>query len=204
MSHGGISPETVLPILSCHCGRMRYTMRMNFNIVRTLLVFSIAFLPATSFAYFTTGQQAMRLSENAALFTIEYAFGLNDHDMYMPVLAVRNLSEENSRTKVGYSIREESETITTEGTTAGIVLSSAPIVDGMYKLEKGKAQKMTLLVLYITDPEAHEEDYALQVDWLPFSVDKGGAQRQQLQLNPSELQYYITKEVELNTGNFED
>lgn len=168
-----------------------------------LAAFVLAALPSATQAYFTTGQTAESLTSNAALFTIEYAFGLEEHDIHMPVVAVRNLSEENSRSKVGYTVHENGETVTTEGTAAAIVLSKAPIVDGMYKIQKGIAQKMTLLVLYVSDEDALEEDYSLQVDWLPFNVDQGDGKFQELQLNPSELQYYVTKEVELNTGNFQ-
>jgi hypothetical protein len=35
-------------------------------------------------------------------------------------------------------------------------------------------------------------------------MDRGEDELQRLQLNPSELQYYVTKEVELNTGNFDN
>jgi hypothetical protein len=174
---------------------------MNFKYICTFLVLFIAFLPTATFAYFTTNQQAVKLSEQAALFTIEYEFGLEDHALTMPVMAVRNLSEENSRTKVGYSIREESETLTTKGSAVGIVLSKAPIVNGMYTLEKGIAHKMTLLVIYTTPKDALEEDYALQVDWLPYNINRNDGREGELQLNSSELQYYVTKEVELNTGD---
>jgi hypothetical protein len=145
----------------------------------------------------------VKLNEQTALFTITYEFGLEDHDIMMPILATRNLSEENSRTKVGYSIREESETQTTAGSAVGLVLSKVPMVNGMYKLEKGSAHKMTLFVIYSTPKNALEEDYALQVDWLPYNVERNDGRESELQLNPSELQYYITKEVELNTGNFD-
>lgn len=159
--------------------------------------------PLTTHAYFTTAQHAVALNAQTALFTIEYAFGLEDHDIYMPVLAVRNLSVENDAKNVGYTIREDEITVTTAGTATGIVLSKAPIVDGMYKLAKGAAHKMTLLVLYSTKVDAFEEDYALQVDSLPYTVDRETVM-QKLQLNPSELTYYITPEAELNTGNYEN
>ncbi len=167
-----------------------------------LALFLLMCIPNSAEAYFTTAQSGVKLSGSAALYTISYAFGLEDHDIYMPVLAVRNLSEENSRNKVGYTIREESETVTTDGTATGIVLSDAPIENGMYRLQKGASHTMTLLVVYTTPADTFEEDYALQVDWLPYAVEKDGSERLALQLNPSELQYYITQEVELNTGNY--
>lgn len=163
----------------------------------------LALLPQVTLGYFTTGQTATKLSNTASLFTIEYAFGLEKNDIYMPIIAERGLAWESEAKKVGYTLRENGEDIMTNGKATGIVLSSAPIVNGMYKLEKGNAHKMTLLVILTTSSTESESDYALQVDKLPFYVDKGDQGLQTLQLNPSELQYYVTKEVELNTGNFD-
>lgn len=159
----------------------------------------LALLPQVTLGYFTTGQTATKLSNTASLFTIEYAFGWGKNDIYMPIFAERGLAWESTLKKVGYTLREDAKDIATNGKASAIVLSNAPIVDGMYKLEKGKAQKMTLVVVFTTASTTPETDYALQVDRLPFYVDKGNKQLQTLQLNPSELAYYVTKEVELNT-----
>jgi len=159
--------------------------------------------PAVSEAYFTTSQSAVQLNAHAAMYLIEYSFGLPDNDIYMPVIAQRDLAWESTQKKAGYSFTENGSHIHTQGTAAALVVSDAPIVDGMYKIEKGSAKKMTLLAFLITDPKAHEDDYALQVTKLPYYVDKGADELDALQLNPSELQYYVTKEVELNTGNFD-
>lgn len=154
-------------------------------------------------AYFTTNQIASAINDHAAVFAIQYEFGLEKYDIYMPIGIERNLAWENDEKKVGYTVRNDEE-IVSGGTTAGLVLSSAPIVDGMYKIAKGTVEKMTLFVVLTTPADAHEMDYALQVDALPYFVDRGGDELQKLQLNPSELQYYVTKEVELNTGNFDN
>lgn len=128
---------------------------------------------------------------------IEYKFGLRDYDIYMPIVAQRGLQRDSDEPKVGYSFREDGR-ILNFGTSAGIIVSDAPVSDGMYKIEKGTARAMTLFVILDTNEAAPHKYYALQVDKLPYYVDRTEASRQSLQLNPSELQYYVTNEVELN------
>ncbi len=174
------------------------TVHISIGIFAALL---LALLPQVTLGYFTTGQTATKLSDTASIFTIKYRFGLPKNDIYMPIMAERGLQWESDAKKVGYSLREDSENIQINGKATGIVLSNAPIVNGMYKLEKGKAYTMQLVVVFTTASNTLETDYALQVDRLPFYVDRGNDGLQTLQLNPSELQYYVTKEVELNTDN---
>jgi hypothetical protein len=152
-------------------------------------------------AYFTTNQSAFKINETHALFVIEYAFGLEKNDIFMPGISKQGLAWGSTEKNVGYTIKADGET-TTVGKVTSAVISKAPAVDGMYKLEKGKAQKMWLVVLYETNKDTKETDYALQVDHLPFYVDIEKNELATRQLNPSELQYYVTKEVELNTGNY--
>jgi hypothetical protein len=173
-------------------------MRMSNISAGVWGVFILALFPFAAEAYFTTGQTATKLSPNVALFTIEYAFGLKDHDMYMPIIAERNLLRESSEKKVGYVFTDNGKN-KEEGTSVALVLSSAPIEKGMYKIAKGAAQKMTLLAFLSVDERVTEEDFALHVQKLPYYVDKGGKALEALQLNPSELQYYLTNEIELNT-----
>ena len=58
---------------------------------------------------------------------------------------------------------------------------------------------MMLIVILTADQSVTEEDFALQVQHLPYYVEKENESMQRLQLNPSELQYYVTEEIELNT-----
>jgi hypothetical protein len=173
--------------------------------MKTIYISSLALLmlsmstPCVTEAYFTTNQTATKINDMTALYSIEYAFGLEKRDIYMPVYAERGLLHASSAQKVGYSLREDGKEVTLQGTTIGMAVSKAPIVNGMYKLEKGKAQKMTLYVILTTSSTTLEMDYALQVDKLPFYVDIGKKDLQTQGLNPSELQYYVTKQVELNS-----
>jgi hypothetical protein len=173
------------------------------NIIVTLVVVLMGTVlgsPHITHAYLTTHQTAKKLNAHAAVFAIEYAFGLKDNDLYMPVLADRTASGTANTKHLSYSIIEEGDEVTTVGAAQGIVVSKAPIIDEMYKLEAGKAQKMTLIVLLILPDDIDEANYAVQVDSLPFFEDEGSKPLTMRQLNPSELQYYLTPEVELNTG----
>lgn len=156
-------------------------------------------IPAGAQAYFTTGQTASQLTSTTALYTIEYAFGLTDHDIYMPILAARNLPWKSEEHKAGYSINAEEAGTKMQGTSAGIVVANLPVVNGMYKIAKGAAQKMTLLVLYTAPKGSAKDAYSLQVGQLPYYVDRKGTGKdlETLQLNPTELQYYVTEKIEL-------
>lgn len=167
----------------------------NISLGIFALVACATYIPMQTHAYFTTEQTATKLTATTALYTIEYTFGLVNEDIYMPVVTQRDLEWKSSEHIVGYSIdTDEDETVTT-GTAAGVVLSDAPIVNGMYKIDKGEAQKMTLLVLFKTEQTALEDSYKLQVGQLPYFVDTGEDDFTIRQLNPSELQHYVTETI---------
>ena len=178
-------------------------MKTRYISPLAMLVLSVLCIPQMSHAYFTTNQSAVRINEHTALYAIEYAFGLIKQDIYMPVVSTRTANETPVPKTAGYSIVEDDAGVIHNGTTYGMVVSSAPIVDSMYKIEKGKAQKMTLYIIYTTSSTTPEMDYKLQMDSLPFYVDVEGTgditKLQTRQLNPSELQYYVTRNVELNS-----
>ena len=178
---------------------LRYTIRMqlkNISLGLVLLCVMSVLSPTNVEAYFTTNQSATAFTSSTALFAIEYAFGLPDNDIYMPVTTKRGLPLKSPEHSVGYSLYTGEDEVTTKGTVASIVISDAPIVDGMYYIEKGKSRTMTLLVIY-TANETFAETYKLQVDQLPYYVDIDAEALDVRQLNPSELQYYVTKSVEL-------
>ncbi len=146
-------------------------------------------------AYFTTNQQAFSVNEQNAFYTIDFRFGLTKYDLYMPIMAMRDLAWGSNQKTLGYEILEESKVSTTTGIANGIVLSNAEVVDGMYKVPAGTAITFTLFVVYTVEASDEETDYALHVQELPFYIgDKMSSQK----LNPSELQYYISPEAEMN------
>lgn len=156
-------------------------------------LFSVAILlvPQVGFAYFTTDQEAFTVNGKVGIYTIDFAFGHEKHEIRIPVRAVRGgLSEHSS---VRYELSNGTESVM-GGTAVGIVLSDARIEDGMYVIPKGVSERFTLLVIY-TAPAGVKSKYELAVSYLPFTFDR----TQQLQLNPSELVYYTSPSLSLGS-----
>ncbi len=154
-----------------------------------IVMLSCAFLPAEGEAYFTTDQDAFTVNGKTGVYTIEFAFGHDKHDIYIPAKALHGSTA--VRNALSYELVDKNGGLAS-GTAVGIVLSSLPVRDGMYRIPKGKAARFTLLVLYT--PPMNDGDYRAQVTSLPFTFD--GATK--LQLNPSELQYYTTDYLSLD------
>jgi len=158
-------------------------------------------LPGSASAYFTTAQTAVALNDNVFLYTITYDFGMAKYDLEMPVVAVRQSVADNDTLAVGYKMVDSEGEATQIGDSVGLVLSKAKYVDGAYVVPKGKAASFTLLVLVqATDDELTaydaEQDLALQVTALPFVMKAEGI-KIKANLNPSELKYYKTPELDI-------
>lgn len=155
-------------------------------------------LPASASAYISTGQQAIRVNDTTALFFIEYEFGHESHDLFLPVLAKRGQDHGTEAKTIGFELLEEGSFVNENASVQAAVISEAPIENGMYKVPKGYATTFRFAAIVTTDPDADEVDYSIQITDLPFYFD--GMENKQ-QLNPSELRYYRTEEVELNGEN---
>jgi hypothetical protein len=152
-----------------------------------LIAFVVASVITTAHsveAYQTTGQEAFTVDEHTGVYVINFAFGHGKYDISIPVHAGR--STEKSDTSVSYDVLSNTEE--TSGSSTGIILSDAPLRDGMYVVPKGKMMNFTLLVFY-TPKSTVATEYHLAVTHLPFSFNG----TQQLRLNPSELKYYQTE-----------
>jgi len=157
-------------------------------------------LPTSASAYFTQAQTQLQLTSSTALYSITYSFGLPNQDLYLPIIAERNLMHDASEAKLGYTIRNDREDVITTGDTASFIYSTAEIKDGMYYVPKGSKASFTLVTLFRTQTGTPAEDYLLLVENLPFLVDIGNPELEVRDLNPSELKYYTTNEVRLNQG----
>lgn len=165
---------------------------ITFLFTYTVLALLSFFFTATeTHAYFSSNQNAQSLGNGTALFTIDYSFGVGKHAIEMPITAQN--SEGKDTHVVSYSILDNDGAVVS-GKTSGIVLSTAPITSaGMYLIPKGVSKKFTLVVLFTPEIKNPNKQNHLQVTNLPFNFDG----TQQLQLNPSELQYYATKGISL-------
>lgn len=140
----------------------------------------------TAEAYHTTAQNAFTVNGRTGVYTITFVLGHQKHDVYVPVSAFSD-NTANDSTHLSYALKDTNGNSST-GSNVGIVLSSLKIQNGMYRISKGTGATFTLLVLYTPQNAEMNTSRALQVTNLPFNFDKA----EQLKLNPSELEYYVT------------
>lgn len=153
--------------------------------------------PLSTYAYYTTAQNAIRLTDNIALYTIDFTFGFPDRDVYIPIATKRDIENNPQNPYMGYTFYTSADGDPTVGTAAGLVLSSADIENNMYKVPAGERGYFTLVVFLTLDPEADPKaKYGLQVSNLPFITQEGNT-IQRFGLNKHELQAYKTKKVGL-------
>ncbi len=161
---------------------------IRFIILSSILLVSfLVFTAPQAHAYFTTNQEATALDNNALLFNIEYTFGHERHALHMPVFARTGVEKTNNA--VSYAILDENNN-EVAGKAMGIVFSDAKLTrNGTYMVSKDTTKKFTLAVVFVPTNPIDGKQYRMQVTHLPFNFDG----TQELQLNPSELQYYTTK-----------
>ena len=140
-------------------------------------------------AYTTTGQFAYSPNGHMGIYMTEFTFGHGDHDVYIPVLALRDQTIREDA--LSYTVTDEDGGIA-EGTIAGIVASRATYKNGFYVVPRGTRETFTLLTIFTPKSET-SANYQTAVTHLPFNFDGS----QSLKLNPSELQYYVTPLLEL-------
>lgn len=162
---------------------------------------SLTLIPQATFAYFTTDQKAVQINEDTLLYTVTYRFGLKNSELRMPVGAVRGVRFGDTSPYLGYTLLKDSETPVTKGNTYSIVLSDAKIVDNEYYLPAGKTGSFTLVTLVKLASDlilAKDDDYnlSLRVTSLPFTIIRDGKDIK-ARLNPTELKYYTTPELNL-------
>lgn len=158
--------------------------------------------PRDTAAYFTKAQSAVMLEDGkGVLYSVTYDFGVKKYDVYLPIGPERK-SEKTDQTRIQtYALLEESEEEIGFGETLGVVVSDAEIRNGEYFIPKGEAKRLTMIVLLMLPETAPTRslDVALQVTNLPFRMVNGGVSIG-ARLNSSELQYYITPEVDISKG----
>ncbi len=168
------------------------------KLVLGLFVFSFLITPAASEAYFSTAQSATKITVDTTLFTITYKFGFLNRELYMPIVTERGLQATSTKFSVGYDLLSEDDETLNAGSATAIVLSGdkdIEIKNGRYYLPQGKSAEFTFVAL-VNTPANETADASLLVTHLPFIMVKEDEEIA-ARLNPSELQYYRTPEVEL-------
>jgi hypothetical protein len=158
-----------------------------FRSTQFLVSLGLLFVPfASASAYFTTSQQALKVTDTSALYIIQFEFGHDKHEIHIPILA-KNTTEQ-SRSFLSYGLFDDSGNRIPGAETAGIVISDTPIQGTEYVTPLGKDETFTLLVVANLPDGANANKVHVGVNYLPFTFDG----TLNLQLNPSELQYYAT------------
>jgi hypothetical protein len=154
--------------------------------IAAIILFCIS--APTTHAYVTTGQGAFTVDGKTAVYTINFVFGHKNYDVYIPMHAFSG--DATSTHTLTYTFKSTADPLL-QHKSVGIVLSSAHMQDGMYVVKKGTQSTFTLLVLDTPTKHGAGADSALAVTYLPFTFNR----IQQLQLNPSELEHYVTPAV---------
>ena len=176
------------------------------NISRTIvLCFTLLLIaPSTSLGYFSTDRTATAVTNQTALYSIDFTFGFSEKDVYIPVMTQRTEINDITNPLLGYTFTTSDEGDTQAGTATGLVLSNMPIVDNMYKVSAGHRGYFTLIVALTLDESDPKAKYGLQVTNLPFIIEKKTKSQQhglnihELGLGKPGLFAYHTKEVGLN------
>jgi len=165
------------------------------------IIVTIAFLllvgPADTLGYYTSEQSAQRITNQTALYTIDFYFGFQDEDVYIPVMTQRTEVNDPADKSVGYTFTTSENGDTTTGTSQALVLSDAEIIDGMYRIPAGHRGYFTLVAALTLDENDAKAKYGLQVTNLPFIKDRDGVTKE-YGLGTAGLFAYQTKEVGLN------
>lgn len=162
-----------------------------------LSLFALFVIPNGAHAYVTFDQSAREVNEQTGLFYIDFAFGHANKPIYIPVQAMRS-EDAVAANMLSYELFDNGETVTRRGETTGLVLSTADIVDSYYYIPAGEQANFRLAIILTTESDTPETDYTLGVTHLPFLL---GEDMREQELNPSELSYYMTPQIELNTDN---
>ena len=176
---------------------------LNLKIqISALVCLLFVALPHVSSAYFSTEQHAFKIDDTHVLYTVSYSFGTEKYALNMPVGAVRGLKHGDASPYLGYSLVKNGEEVITDGEATALVLSSTKVENGSYIVKRGEAANFVLFAL-VTLPAIEvedDEDYdlALQVTSLPFVMTAADGTKTKGQLNPSELQYYVTPNLDID------
>jgi len=174
-------------------------MKKGFLFLATCFAFVFVVIPHSSHAYFTKAQSAELLKDGKGIiYSVTYDFGMEKYDLYMPIIPERKEASSTAQARtMTYAIMEDGKE-SAFGESLGIVVSNAEIRDGQYFIPKGTGKRLTLITLLKLPQTLVYEPHnlALQVTNLPFTIVAGDTKYKN-QLNPFELDDYLTPEVKI-------
>lgn len=116
-------------------------------------------LPNSSEAYEVTDRHITRVSDTTTMYTISFKFGFLNADLWMPLAASRTSSAAMNGNM-----------------TSSVILSTNPIEENKYYVEKGKNGNFTLLVL--EEHKVGESINAVTINKLPITIQKEGKKKE--------------------------
>ena len=153
-------------------------------------------LPARTDAYFTTEQSARAISESLGIYSLSFNLSHPSLDIYVPSEVARSSVAAD---KIGYDLMAASETVSDFGNLYGVLIGDVDETeDGYYYIPAGRVGSFTLYTIFVHDYDPEiiaEDDYAMKMTHLPFYF---GEERAKNGLNPSELDKYLTPELDLD------
>lgn len=91
---------------------------------------------------------AIAVTDNAAIFAIKFDFIAGKETYKVPIGAMRGLAFGSESNFVGFDIAATNETVNSQVVASGLVLSTQPIVDGLYyEIEPGERASFTFVAV---------------------------------------------------------
>ena len=149
-----------------------YLIKLSFIFATTVVL--VLLLPQQLFAYSTTEQSAIQLTEDTFLFQITYRFNFMNRASEHPFLTARtDAAITDYADRVQYSMVDEGGAVIEGGAVASIVLAAdTEATDDHYPLDERETGLFTLVSLVKLTPEqlAAGGSAAIEVNWLPFTL----------------------------------
>lgn len=152
--------------------------------------------PAFAFSVNDVDRSAFANNEaGLAAYQITFTIGGRSEEVRIPVLGERGLQNGSRQNHFGYQIeaRRPRTAIVDTGTSTALIVSKAPIEDGMYVVKPGERYTFMMLAVYKIGLGAGNE-YRLRLIELPFFL---GEDKTPQHFTPSELKYFYTEAEDL-------
>lgn len=166
----------------------------------TTFLFAVALVTTMPFSAHAfkkdTVEQNVETSEDRTLgvYSLTVPVGAFNRAIYIPILGQRDLSHGTRANYFGYSLENSSGERTDDGTTLGLALADAQVVDGMYLIPVGRKVDVTFMVTaQITSDES--DSYRMTIGELPFFY---GSDKEPNHFSTGELKYLVTNYEALN------
>lgn len=137
---------------------------------------------------------AVKVTDNAAIFAIKFDFIAGKEAYRIPIGAQRGLPLGSDSNFIGYDVKSGSDSASQDVITSGLVLSTAPIADGLYyEIAPGERASFTF-VSVATVPEAiATAEYQASLTHIPHFIGDS-----RTEVSESRLGNFVSAPITLN------